>query len=100
MGADHLLVAALDVIAEADPGAVFGAAEVLRGIRPAFDPVPSLDEVEQVLGVLALPTLGGLISVGEKTYRAGAAADDVLTRLSRLAEAVRQVDDDDLDDRY
>ncbi|MEU6582794.1 hypothetical protein [Nocardia sp. NPDC046763] len=100
MASDHLLAAVLDVLAEVDPAAVFDARDVLRSVRPAVDPVPGLDAVDEVLALLALPMLGGIVAAGDRTYRAGVSADVVLARLARLTKAVDHMDDENLDDRY
>ncbi|WP_433592340.1 hypothetical protein [Nocardia sp. CA-145437] len=97
---DHLLAAVLDVLAEVAPGTLFDGAEVLRAVRPAVDPVPDLDAVEQVLELLALPMLGGVVTAGDGVYRTGAPSEVVLARLRALAEAVSEVDADEVDDRY
>ncbi|MFE3001381.1 hypothetical protein ACFXG4_41145 [Nocardia sp. NPDC059246] len=72
---------------------------MLRSVRPVVDPAPGLDEVDEVLGLLALPMLGGVVAVRPGTYRRGAAGEIVLDRLRRLADVVRQVGDE-VDDRY
>ncbi|MGW4121362.1 hypothetical protein [Nocardia sp. NPDC004711] len=97
---DHLLAAVLDVLAEVDPAELFDGRDVLRAVRPAVDPAPSLDDVDEVLALLALPMLGGIVAVCDGVYRTGAAAEIVVARLRRLADAVRVVDDEDLADRY
>ncbi|MFE3003484.1 hypothetical protein ACFXG4_52305 [Nocardia sp. NPDC059246] len=100
MASDHLLAAVLDVLAEGDPAEMFDGRDVLRAVRPAVDPAPGLDEVDEVLALLALPMLGGVVAVCDGVYRTGVAAEVVVARLRRLAEAVRVVDDEDLADRY
>ncbi|MGW4118772.1 hypothetical protein [Nocardia sp. NPDC004711] len=96
MASDHLLAAVLDVLAEVDPAEMFDGRDVLRAVRPVVDPAPGLDDVDEVLGLLALPMLGGVVVVCDGVYRTGAAAEVVVARLRRLAEAVRV----DLADRY
>ncbi|WP_433567149.1 hypothetical protein ACQP1O_19355 [Nocardia sp. CA-151230] len=99
MASDHLLAAVLDVLAEVDASEMFDGRDVLRAVRPALDPAPGLDEVDEVLALLALPMLGGVVVVCEGVYRTGATVEIVVARLRRLAEAVRVVDDEDLADR-
>ncbi|MFE2961821.1 hypothetical protein [Nocardia tengchongensis] len=100
MASDHLLAAVLDVLAEVEPNQVFDGRDVLRAVRPAVDPAPDLGDVDDVLELLALPMLGGVVAVCDRVYRTGAAAEIVVTRLRRLAEVVRVVDDEELTDRY
>ncbi|MFJ9368763.1 hypothetical protein ACIRRA_30655 [Nocardia sp. NPDC101769] len=100
MASDHLLAAVLDVLAEVDPAEMFDRRDVLRAVRPAVDPAPGLDDVDEVLALLALPMLGGVVVVYDGVYRTGAAAEIVVAGLQRLADAVRVVDDEDLADRY
>ncbi|MFE3028455.1 hypothetical protein [Nocardia tengchongensis] len=100
MASDRLLAAVLDVLTEVDPAEMFDARGVLRAVRPAVDPTPGLDDVDEVLALLALPMLGGVVAVCDGVYRTGAAAEIVVGRLRRLADAVRQVDDEGLADRY
>ncbi|MFE3758017.1 hypothetical protein ACFXO9_27245 [Nocardia tengchongensis] len=100
MASDHLLAAILDVLADVDPAEMFDGRDVLRAVRPAVDPAPGVDDVDEVLALLALPTLGGVVVVCDGVYRTGAAAEIVVARLRRLADAVRVVDDEDLADRY
>ncbi|MEV6101477.1 hypothetical protein [Nocardia sp. NPDC051981] len=100
MTSDHLLTAVLDVLAEVDPTEMFDRRDVLRAVRPAVDPPPGLDEVDEVLALLALPMLGGVVAVCDGVYRTGAATETVVARLRRLAEDVRAADDEDLADRY
>ncbi|MEU1432106.1 hypothetical protein ABZ412_34070 [Nocardia sp. NPDC005746] len=97
MASDHLLAAVLDVLAEVEPNAAFDARDVLRVVRPTVDPVPDLGNVDEVLEMLALPMLGGVVMVGDGTYRAGVEAETVLTRLRQLGDAVRQMDVDEVD---
>ncbi|MFE5290305.1 hypothetical protein ACFRAQ_35595 [Nocardia sp. NPDC056611] len=100
MASDHLLAAVLDVLTEVEPSEVFDARDVLRAVRPAVDPTPGLHDVDEVLTLLALPMLGGVVAVCDGVYRTGAAADVVVARLRGLSEAVRQVDEHEVDDRY
>ncbi|WP_458686356.1 hypothetical protein [Nocardia tengchongensis] len=100
MTSDHLLAGVLDVLAEVDPAEFFDGRDVLRAVRPAVDPAPDLADVDEALTLLALPMLGGVAAVCDGVYRTGAAAEIVVARLRRLADAVRVVDDGDLADRY
>lgn len=100
MASDHLLAAVLDVLSDVEPTEVFDARDVLRAVRPTVDPAPGIHDVDEVLALLALPMLGGVVSVCDGVYRTGAAADIVAARLSGLAAAVRQVDEYEVDDRY
>ncbi|MEV6100678.1 hypothetical protein [Nocardia sp. NPDC051981] len=100
MAADHLLAAVLDVLAEVDPAEMFDARDVLRAVRPTVDTAPTLDDIDEVLALLALPMLGGVVAVCDGVYRSGVTAEIVVARLRRLTEAVQVVDDEDLADRY
>ncbi|MFF0635162.1 hypothetical protein ACFYTS_21975 [Nocardia sp. NPDC004151] len=60
-----------------DSGSAVGA--------PALDPHQSFDDIAEVLGMLALPALGGVVAAGDGLRRVGVAAEVVPARLTRLA---------------
>ncbi|NNH69429.1 hypothetical protein HLB23_06020 [Nocardia uniformis] len=102
---DAILSVVLDVIGECD--GTFTPRQVVSAARPLISPAPTLGEVEGVFQILEVPALNGVVAVGRGIYRAGATTEVVAARLSRLAAAAQDFEDDDgpplieyADDRY
>jgi hypothetical protein len=88
-----LVAAATRAIAEEaeyvdESGESFSAKDIHKSVRREIDPAPSMDEIRNVLDLLASPLIGGVIRDGKDGYRPGATAEGIAARLRALANAV------------
>jgi hypothetical protein len=88
-----LMAAATRAIAEEaeyveDSGESFSAKDIHKSLRREIDPAPSMDEIRNILDLLASPLIGGVIRDGRDGYQPGVTADGIAARLRALASAV------------
>ena len=90
-----LLTATAKAIAEEaeyvdESGESFSAKDIHKSIRREIDPTPTMDDVRNILDLLASPLIGGVVHVGTNSYRPGITAGGIAARLHALANAVAE----------
>jgi hypothetical protein len=89
----NLLVAAVtSAIAEEaeyveESGESFSAKDIHKSVRREIGPAPSMDEIRNILDLLASPLIGGVIRDGKGGYQPGVTAEGIAARLRALANA-------------
>jgi hypothetical protein len=88
-----LMAAATRAIAEEaeyveESGESFSAKDIHKSVRRDIDPAPSMDEIRNVLDLLASPLVEGVIRDGREGYQPGVTAEGIAARLHALANAI------------
>jgi len=89
---NSLMTAAVRAIAEEaeyveESGESFSAKDIHKSLRREINPAPSMDEIRNVLDLLASPLIGGVIRDGREGYQPGVTAEGIAARLHALANA-------------
>lgn len=71
-----------------ESGENFSAKDIHKSVRREIDPMPSMDEIRNILDLLASPLIGGVIRDGKDGYQPGVTAEGIGARLRALANAV------------
>ena len=71
-----------------ESGESFSAKDIHKSVRREIDPPPSMDEIRNILDLLASPLIGGVIRDGKDSYQPGVTAEGIAARLRALSNAV------------
>ena len=90
---NSLIAAATRAIAEEaeyveESGESFSAKDIHKSVRREIDPAPSMDEIRNILDLLASPLIEGVNRDGKDGYQPGVTAEGIAARLRALANAV------------